>query len=166
MLSSEEMTCQLRCQKPVFHRQGKRPKALFIPGMASQQYHAFDELQAFTPPPSFDWRTKVCEQSLARLRHDSDDRDLPSHGERMADITLTITLPDSQAEALATLIASLGDEQFEDAYQHWLNHWKATEAYSPAVEMNTTDLMAAAVGKLHAALAAAGVDVLSRLSPR
>jgi hypothetical protein len=87
-------------------------------------------------------------------------------GERMADITLTITLPDIEAEALAILIASLGDEQFEDAYQFWLTHWKAHEAYSPSVEMNTADLMAEATGKLHAALAAAGIDVLSRLGPR
>lgn len=84
----------------------------------------------------------------------------------MADITLTITLPDIEAEALAMLIASLGDEQFEDAYQYWLNQWKTTEAYSPVVEMNTTELMTEAAGKLHAALAKAGVDVLSRLGPR
>lgn len=84
----------------------------------------------------------------------------------MADITLTITLPDIEAEALAMLIASLGNEQFEDAYQHWLSHWKATDSYSPAVEMNTANLMAEAAGKLHAALAAAGIDVLSRLGPR
>jgi len=49
-------------------------------------------------------------------------------GERMANITLTITLPDIEAEALAMPIGSLGDEQFEDAYQYWLNRWKATEA--------------------------------------
>ncbi len=81
----------------------------------------------------------------------------------MADITLMITLPDIEAEALAMLIASLGDEQFEDAYQYWLNHCKATDAYSPAVEMNTVDLMAEAAGKLQVVLAAAGMDVLSRL---
>jgi hypothetical protein len=84
----------------------------------------------------------------------------------MADITLTITMPDIEAEALAMLIASLGTEQFEDAYQHWLTHWKAHGAYSPAAEINTTELMAEAAGKLHAALAEAGFDVLSRLGPR
>jgi hypothetical protein len=84
----------------------------------------------------------------------------------MADITLTITLPDIEAEALAMLIASLGDEQFEDAYQHWLTRWKAHEAYSPEVEMNTTELMGEAAAKLYAALAAAGFDVLARLGPR
>jgi hypothetical protein len=84
----------------------------------------------------------------------------------MADVTLTITLPDIEAEALAMLIASLGTEQFEDAYQYWLSHWKAHEAYSPHVEMNTTDLMAEAAEKLYAALAGAGFDVLARLGPR
>jgi hypothetical protein len=49
----------------------------------------------------------------------------------MADITLTITLPDIEAHALAMVVASLGEEQFERAYQCWLNHWKAHEAYSP-----------------------------------
>jgi hypothetical protein len=48
----------------------------------------------------------------------------------MAMVTLTIDLPDIEAEALAMLIASLGDEQFEDAYQHWLSHWKAHATYS------------------------------------
>jgi hypothetical protein len=46
----------------------------------------------------------------------------------MADVTLMITLPDIEAQALAIIAASLGPEQFEQAYQHWLNHWKATEA--------------------------------------
>jgi hypothetical protein len=46
----------------------------------------------------------------------------------MADITLTITLPDIEAQALAIIIASLGEEQCEHAYQCWLNHWKAHEA--------------------------------------
>jgi hypothetical protein len=59
----------------------------------------------------------------------------------MAAVTLTITLPDIEAHAPATLIASLGPEQFKHAYQHWLNHWKANEAYSPQVEANTIDLM-------------------------
>jgi hypothetical protein len=83
----------------------------------------------------------------------------------MADITLTMTLPDIEAEALAMLIASLGDEQFEDAYQYWLVYWKATEAYSPAAEMNTAELMAEAARKLRAALAEAGFDALSRPGP-
>jgi hypothetical protein len=51
----------------------------------------------------------------------------------MADVTLTITLPDIEAEALAMLIASLGAEQFEDAYQHWLKQWKGT---TPTVPMS------------------------------
>jgi hypothetical protein len=59
----------------------------------------------------------------------------------MADVTLTITLPDIEAHALAIIAASLGREQFEHAYQHWLSHWKASEAYSPQVEANMTDLM-------------------------
>jgi len=31
-------------------------------------------------------------------------------------------------QALAIVAASLGPEQFESAYQHWLNHWKANDA--------------------------------------
>ena len=46
----------------------------------------------------------------------------------MAAVTLTITLPDHEAQALAIIAASLGPEQFESAYQHWLNHWKANDA--------------------------------------
>jgi hypothetical protein len=84
----------------------------------------------------------------------------------MAIVTLKIDRPDIEAEALAMLIASLGAEQFEDAYQHWLQHWKTREAYSPQIEMNATDLMAEAAGKLYAALADAGFDVLSRPEPR
>ena len=49
----------------------------------------------------------------------------------MAAVTLTITLPDHEAQALAIIAASLGPEQFESAYQHWLNHWKANDIYSP-----------------------------------
>jgi hypothetical protein len=59
----------------------------------------------------------------------------------MAEITLTVTLPDVEAHALAMIVASLGPEQFEHAYQHWLNHWKANEAYNPRVEANMIDLM-------------------------
>ena len=44
----------------------------------------------------------------------------------MAGVTLTITLSDIEAPAFATLVASLGPEQFEHAYQHWLNHWTAS----------------------------------------
>jgi hypothetical protein len=84
----------------------------------------------------------------------------------MADVTLTITLPDIEANALAIVVASLGPEQFEQAYQHWLNHWKALEAYSPQVEANMTDLMGEAAEKVFLALAGAGFDVLTRLGPR
>jgi hypothetical protein len=83
----------------------------------------------------------------------------------MADVTLTITLPDIEAHALAIITASLGPEQFEHAYQHWLNHWKALEAYSPQVESNMTDLMGDAAEKVFLALAGAGFDVLTRLGP-
>jgi hypothetical protein len=62
----------------------------------------------------------------------------------MAAITLTFSLLDIEAHALAVLLASLGPEQFEHAYQHWLNHWKASEAYSPQVEANIIDLMGGA----------------------
>jgi hypothetical protein len=81
----------------------------------------------------------------------------------MAAVTLTITLPDHEAQALAIIAASLGPEQFESAYQHWLNNWKANDTYSPQVEANMIDVMGEAVGKLYAALADAGFDVLSRL---
>ena len=84
----------------------------------------------------------------------------------MADVTLTLTLPDLEAHALAIITASLGTEQFEHAYQHWLNHWKTNDAYSPQVEANMSDVMGEAVEKLYAALADAGFDVLSRLGPR
>lgn len=84
----------------------------------------------------------------------------------MADITLKISLPDIEAQALAIVIASLGEEQFENAYQHWLAHWKAQEAYSPDVEFNMVDLMSEAAKKLYAALTDAGVDVLSVHGPR
>jgi len=84
----------------------------------------------------------------------------------MSDVTLTITLPDLEAQALAIVMASLGLEQFESAYQHWLNHWKANDAYSPQVEANMSDLMGEAAEKLYGALADAGFDVLSRLGPR
>jgi hypothetical protein len=84
----------------------------------------------------------------------------------MADVTLTITLPDLEAQALAIIAASLGPEQFESAYQHWLNHWKASDAYSPQVEANMSDLMGEAAEKLYKALANAGFDVLSRRGPR
>jgi hypothetical protein len=84
----------------------------------------------------------------------------------MADVTLTITLPDLEAHALAIITASLGPEQFEQAYQHWLNHWKATEAYSRQVEANMVDLMGDAAEKVYEALADAGFDVLTRLGPR
>ena len=84
----------------------------------------------------------------------------------MAAVDLSVTLPDIEAEALAIVLASLGPEQFESAYQHWLNHWKALDAYSPQVEANMIDLMGEAAKKLYAALAGAGFDVLSRLGPR
>jgi hypothetical protein len=84
----------------------------------------------------------------------------------MADITLTITLPDIEAHALAIAVASLGEEQFEHAYQCWLNHWKAHEAYSPRVEAHMVDLMSEAAQKVYAALRDAGFDVLSRHGPR
>ena len=84
----------------------------------------------------------------------------------MAAVTLTITLPDREAQALAIIANSLGPEQFESAYQHWLNHWKANDAYGSQVEANMIDVMGEAVEKLYAALADAGFDVLSRLGPR
>ena len=84
----------------------------------------------------------------------------------MADVTLILTLPDLEAHALAIITASLGPEQFEHAYQHWLNHWKATEAYSPQVEANMIDLMGEAAERVYEALAGAGFDVLTRLGPR
>jgi len=84
----------------------------------------------------------------------------------MADVTLTMTLSDLEAHALAVIAASLGPEQFESAYQHWLKHWKATDAHSPQVEANMSDLMGEAAEKLYTALADAGFDVLSRLGPR
>ena len=84
----------------------------------------------------------------------------------MAAVTLTITLPDHEAQALAIIAASLGPEQFESAYQHWLNHWKANDIYSPQVEANMIDVMSEAVEKLYAALTDAGFDVRSRLGPR
>jgi hypothetical protein len=62
--------------------------------------------------------------------------------------------------------ASLGPEQFEHAYQHWLSHWKATEAHSPQVEANMTDLMGEAAERVYDALADAGFDVLTRMSLR
>jgi hypothetical protein len=84
----------------------------------------------------------------------------------MADVTLTITLPDIEARALATVVASLGPEQFEHAYQHWLNHWKAHETYSPQVEASMVDFMGEAAERVYEALADAGCDVLTRLGPR
>jgi len=84
----------------------------------------------------------------------------------MPDVSLTITLPDLEAYALAMVIASLGPEQHEHAYHSWLNHWKATDAYSPAEEVNMSNLMGDAADKLYAALADAGFDVLSRMGPR
>jgi hypothetical protein len=84
----------------------------------------------------------------------------------MATVTLTITLPDHEAHALAIVMASLGPEQFEHAYQHWLNHWKASDAYNPQVEANMVDLMGEATEKVYVALADAGFDVLSRLGPQ
>jgi hypothetical protein len=84
----------------------------------------------------------------------------------MADVTLILTLPDLEAHALAIITASLGPEQFEHAYQHWLNHWKATEAYSPQVEANMIDLMGEAANRVYKTLADAGFDVLTRLGPR
>jgi len=82
-------------------------------------------------------------------------------GALMADVTLTITLPDIEAHALAIIAAGLGPEQFESAYQHWLNHWKATDAYGPQVEANMSDLMGEAAEKLYTALADAGFDALA-----
>jgi hypothetical protein len=75
-------------------------------------------------------------------------------------------LPDVEAQALAMVVASLGEEQFEYEYQCWLNHWKAHESYSPQVEANMVDLMGEAVGRIYAALTEAGIDVLSRHGPR
>ena len=65
----------------------------------------------------------------------------------MADVTLTITLPDIEAHALVIVAASLGPKQFEQAYEHWLNHWRAIEAYSPQVEVNMMDLMGEAANR-------------------
>jgi len=84
----------------------------------------------------------------------------------MADVTLTITLPDLEAHALAIITANLGPEQFEHAYQYWLNHWQANDAFSPQIEANMIDLMGDAVEKLYTALADAGLDVLTRMGPR
>jgi hypothetical protein len=69
----------------------------------------------------------------------------------MADVTLTNTLPDLKAHAPAIVAASRGPEQFESVYQRWLNHWDATDAYSPRVEANMSDLMGEAVEKVYAA---------------
>ena len=52
----------------------------------------------------------------------------------MATVTLAIALPDLEAHALAVIMASLGPEQFEHAFQHWLNQWNASDIYSPQVE--------------------------------
>jgi len=90
----------------------------------------------------------------------------PLIGELMADVTVTTTLSDLQAKALAIVAASLGPEQFESAYQHWLNHWKATDAYSPDVEAKLSDRMSGAAKRLYTALAEAGYDVLSPMGPR
>jgi len=49
----------------------------------------------------------------------------------------------SSSEALAIIAASLGREQLESAYQHWLNHWKAIDAHCPQVDANMIDLMVA-----------------------
>jgi hypothetical protein len=84
----------------------------------------------------------------------------------MADVTVTVTLSDLEAQALAIVAASLGPEQFESAYQHWLRHWKATESHNPQVEANMSDLMGDAAEKFYAALATAGFDVLTRMGPR
>jgi len=65
-------------------------------------------------------------------------------------------------QALAIVAASLGPEQFESAYQHWLSHWKPM---MPTVR-NMIDLMGEATEKLYVALADAGFDVLSRLGRR
>jgi hypothetical protein len=46
------------------------------------------------------------------------------------------------------------------------NHWKAHEAYSPDVEVDTVDLVSDAVAKVYAALTDAGIDVLSVHGPR
>ena len=75
-------------------------------------------------------------------------------------------MPDHEAQALAIIAASLGPEQFESTYQHWLNQWKANDAYSPQVEANMIDVLGEAAEKLYAALADADFDVLSRLGPR
>jgi len=53
---------------------------------------------------------------------------------------LTVTLPDLEAHALAMIVDSLGPEQFDHAYHHWVNHWKANEAYTPQVEANLIEL--------------------------
>jgi len=66
----------------------------------------------------------------------------------LADVTLTITLPDIEAHALAIIAASLGPEQFEHAYQHRLNHRKANAAYNPQVEANVIDLMGGAAERV------------------
>jgi hypothetical protein len=118
-----------------------------------------------------DGQARVCEKNLpGRLRRIRavvpDERVWWEKGKPMAEVTLTITLPDIEAEALSMLIASLGAEQFEDAYQHWLSHGKAHETYNPHVEMNTTDLMSEATEKLYTALAAAGFDAVARRGPR
>jgi hypothetical protein len=83
----------------------------------------------------------------------------------MADITLTITLPDIEAQALAIVLASLGEEQFEHDYQCWLHHWKAHEAFSPQVEVNMVELMSEAAEKVLCGTNV-GIDVLSRHGPR
>jgi hypothetical protein len=87
---------------------------------------------------------------------------------KMAFVTAgaTAAVAASPKQALAIIAASLGPEQFESAYQHWLNHWKANDIYSPQVEANMSDVMGEAVEKLYAALAGAGFDVLSRLGLR
>jgi hypothetical protein len=84
----------------------------------------------------------------------------------MADIRLTITLPDIGAQALAILMASVGEEQCENAYHAWLSHWKATDGYSPAVEINMVEPMREAAEKVYAALGEADIDLLSRHGPR
>ena len=38
------------------------------------------------------------------------------------------------------IVDSLGPEQFDHAYHHWVNHWKANEAYTPQVEANLIEL--------------------------
>ena len=84
----------------------------------------------------------------------------------MADVTVTISVPDIEAHALAIVAASLAQSSSSRLMNIGSVIGGPWRTYSPQVEANMKDLMGDAAERVYEALADTGFDVLTRMGPR